>query len=339
MRSIWLIFGGLLLVLFGLKFFMRPAAPASAPSALPAVPTAQLVSERVARTGSLTAQPSAPTPGPRDSLVRFALRQLGTPYVYAGSLPATGFDCSGFITYVFAHFGVATPHATALLIDAGRPVPRAEAQPGDIVVFTGTAEGSTTPGHAGIVISGRGETPLRFVHASSARRESGVKVSQVENSGYERRFLQVRRVLGGTPANAIVTAPRRPAATLPAAPRPAGAVAALPAAVPSAAPEPVPTMPLPARVAPLALPHRPARPVAHVVKTKLSAKHQPTAHTSAAKKPAKTPISPKAAPKKPATTPATHQAMLKKPATRPAVTPGASALRAHHKTTAKPKSR
>jgi len=51
------------------------------------------------------------------------------------------------------------------------------------------------PGHAGIVITRPGEVPMRFVHASSARRESGVKISQVEGTDYERRFMQVRRVL------------------------------------------------------------------------------------------------------------------------------------------------
>ena len=127
--------------------------------------------------------------------MRFALAQRGTAYCYAGTSPATGFDCSGFVQYVFNHFGVEVPHSTALLIGAGRPVARTQARPGDIVVFTGTAPGSTTAGHAGIVISALGEVPLRFVHSSSARKESGVKVSQVEGSGYETRFLGVRRVL------------------------------------------------------------------------------------------------------------------------------------------------
>jgi cell wall-associated NlpC family hydrolase len=137
----------------------------------------------------------APRPVRPDSVIRFALAQLGTNYCYAGSSPATGFDCSGFVRFVFSRFEVDMPHSTALLIDIGRPVPRTQAQPGDIIVFTGTAAGSTTPGHAGIVISALGETPLRFVHSSSARRESGVKISQVEGSGYEQRFMQVRRVL------------------------------------------------------------------------------------------------------------------------------------------------
>ncbi|RYY09135.1 MAG: NlpC/P60 family protein [Cytophagaceae bacterium] len=187
MRVIWLVFGALpTAILAGGGRYQPPAAP-GATAAPPALPILAVIERRPAR--------ALMPPTPRaDSLVQFALAQLGYPYHYAGISPSTGFDCSGFIYYVFGHFGIATPHATTLLIDAGRPVPRAQARPGDIVVFTGTAAGSTTPGHAGIVISALGETPLRFVHSSSARRESGVKISQVENSGYEQRFMQVRRV-------------------------------------------------------------------------------------------------------------------------------------------------
>ncbi|UOQ95881.1 C40 family peptidase [Hymenobacter sp. 5317J-9] len=192
-------------------------------------------------------EPSAPAlAATADSVVAFGLAQRGTPYVYAGVSPLTGFDCSGFIMYTFARFGVAVPHSTALLIDVGRPVPRAEAQPGDIVVFTGTANPSTTPGHAGIVISRRGETPLRFVHASSSRREPFVKVSQVENSDYERRFMQVRRVLGQPNLAATRPAPTKPTAKAP--------IAALPARQVAVAPAPAPALPKTLALNPVAHP-------------------------------------------------------------------------------------
>ena len=175
MRYIFLFFAvGLLAIFAWARRGRVPAAP-------PRVAAVVLASAR-------------PRPSRADSVVVFALRQLGTPYTYAGTTPATGFDCSGFVQYVYGHVGVATPHSTALLITAGQPVPRAQAQPGDLVVFTGTAAGASTPGHAGIVLTA-GSGVLRFVHSSSARSASGVKISQVEGTDYERRFMQVRRVI------------------------------------------------------------------------------------------------------------------------------------------------
>jgi cell wall-associated NlpC family hydrolase len=185
MRFIWLLFGTLLAAVLATGWhYQHPVNEATFEQ--PALPILAVVERRPA---------PAPRPVRPDSVVQFALAQLGTNYCYAGSSPATGFDCSGFVRFVFGRFEVEMPHSTALLIAIGRPVPRTQARPGDIIVFTGTAAGSTTPGHAGIVISALGETPLRFVHSSSARRESGVKISQVEGSGYEQRFMQVRRVL------------------------------------------------------------------------------------------------------------------------------------------------
>jgi len=244
MRSIWLIFGCLVLLLLGIKFYpRRPATDLAPRRPTPTLPIVLAAERRAAP------QPSA-NETRRDSLVRFALRQVGIPYLYAGANPISGFDCSGFVMYVYAHFGVPTPHSTALLIDVGQPVARADARPGDIVVFTGTAPTSTTPGHAGIVISALGETPLRFVHASSARRESGVKVSQVENSDYERRFMQVRRVLAGRSGGVGTTSAPRLAAPA----RPASAVAPLTTA--ATKPVAAPAVPLPTSVSPVAVPSR-----------------------------------------------------------------------------------
>ncbi|QNH60542.1 C40 family peptidase [Hymenobacter sediminicola] len=183
MRFVWIAFIALVALLLGV--FLWPSRPAeraavTAEEPLPVQRTAWVTSNR-------------PTPK-ADSIVSFAMRQLGTNYCYAGNTPATGFDCSGFVQYVFSNFNLPVPHSTALLIDVGRPVAREQARRGDIVVFTGTAATSTTPGHAGIIVSAPGE-PLRFIHSSSARRESGVKISQVEGTDYERRFMQVRRVL------------------------------------------------------------------------------------------------------------------------------------------------
>jgi cell wall-associated NlpC family hydrolase len=193
MRFIWLIFVGLAVVIIG---FFRPRAASpldhrsvAPPVAVPAIATPSAVVDSALSPAAHLAASR------RDSIIFFALQQLGTNYCYAGTTPATGFDCSGFVQYVFNRFHVPVPHSTALLIDVGKPIARALAQPGDIVVFTGTAKTSTTPGHAGIVVTASAAGPLRFVHSSSAKREPGVKISQVEGTDYERRFMQVRRVL------------------------------------------------------------------------------------------------------------------------------------------------
>ena len=235
MRVVWLIFAALaaamavLLPRLSAPTTMAPSRPVAAVLTTPA------------RAVALLRGPAARA----DSVAAFGLAQRGTPYSYAGTSPLTGFDCSGFIMYTFARFGVAVPHSTALLIEVGRPVTRPEAQPGDIVVFTGTAASSGTPGHAGIVISNRGETPLRFVHSSSARRESGVKVSQVEGTDYERRFMQVRRVLGPGSTPARAPSPISVPVVLPVASLPARQVAVKPAgAAPAALPSALPTRPV-----------------------------------------------------------------------------------------------
>ncbi|WP_210515216.1 C40 family peptidase [Hymenobacter terricola] len=243
MRMVWLVFVGLIVAMVVVlpRWRHREASPAPARQNTTDLATGSAAP--ISSFASLRRGPAGSTQPPRaDSIVAFGLAQRGTPYVYAGTSPLTGFDCSGFIMYTFAHFGVPVPHSTALLIDVGQPVARTEAQPGDIVVFTGTATTSTTPGHAGIVVSARGEVPLRFVHASSARRESGVKVSQVEGTDYERRFMQVRRVLG---PGAVAVARPTPAGSAP----PAAPIATLRTRRVTVEPETVPVVALPKTLA------------------------------------------------------------------------------------------
>ncbi len=93
-------------------------------------------------------------PAPRYSqVVGIALQYLGVPYVWGGSSPATGFDCSGFVSYVFAQVGVYLPHHAASQYSYGTPVSYDQLAPGDLVFFDGL-------GHVGIYIGGG-----QFVHA------------------------------------------------------------------------------------------------------------------------------------------------------------------------------
>lgn len=127
---------------------------------------------------------------PTDSLIAYAMSLMGSPYVYGGTSDS-GFDCSGFTSHVYQAFGVPVTRSSTTQSEDGIEVDRTEARPGDLIIFTGTDPQKREPGHVGIVISEPGDT-ISFVHSSS---NGGVKVSQVEGTGYEVRFMGVRRVL------------------------------------------------------------------------------------------------------------------------------------------------
>jgi peptidoglycan DL-endopeptidase CwlO len=113
-------------------------------------------------------------------VVGIALQYLGTPYVWGGSSPATGFDCSGFVAYVFAQVGVSLPHHAASQYSYGTPVSLDQLEPGDLVFFDGL-------GHVGIYIGG-GE----FVHAPHTG--DVVKISSLYESWYASTFYGARRL-------------------------------------------------------------------------------------------------------------------------------------------------
>lgn len=133
---------------------------------------------------------SSPLEVKADSLVNFAMQYLGKPYLEAGR-DSCGFDCSGFVYFVFKHFGIEVPHQSTLLDTVGQYVPLKEVKKGDILVFTGTNSKIRNPGHVGIVVTDNGG-PVQFIHSSTY---DGVKISQVDSTRYETRYLSARRVL------------------------------------------------------------------------------------------------------------------------------------------------
>jgi cell wall-associated NlpC family hydrolase len=126
-----------------------------------------------------------------DSIVNFAKTLLGVPYLYASTDPAKGFDCSGFITYVFHHFNITVPRSSVNFTNYGKTIPEKKARPGDLILFTGTDSTIRVVGHMGIVESIANDT-LRFIHSSSGKA-NGVVISALGNY-YRGRFVKVIRL-------------------------------------------------------------------------------------------------------------------------------------------------
>jgi cell wall-associated NlpC family hydrolase len=114
-------------------------------------------------------------------VVGIAMQYLGTPYVWGGASPVSGFDCSGFIMYVYAQIGVSLPHHAASQYNYGVPVSQDQLQAGDLVFFNGL-------GHAGIYIGGG-----QFIHAPHTG--DVVKISSLSDSWYAATYFGARRIL------------------------------------------------------------------------------------------------------------------------------------------------
>jgi peptidoglycan DL-endopeptidase CwlO len=85
-----------------------------------------------------TTSSPAPVPvvnGSAAAAVAAAYSVIGTPYVYGGSSPETGFDCSGLTMWSWAHAGVSLPHSSAMQYASLPHVDRSDLQPGDLVFF------------------------------------------------------------------------------------------------------------------------------------------------------------------------------------------------------------
>lgn len=142
------------------------------------------------QTASITA---VSEPLSADSLIAFAKTQLGTNYCYATSDPEKGFDCSGFVYFVFAHYKIKVPRSSKEYTRFGKTVPLDSAKAGDVIVFTGTNAKKRGPGHVGIIISCMNGTPT-FIHSSSGKKK-GVIISDFNESPYyKKRFIKIVRV-------------------------------------------------------------------------------------------------------------------------------------------------
>jgi cell wall-associated NlpC family hydrolase len=133
-------------------------------------------------------QPTADTQ--RDSIVNFALSYLNTPYTY-GASSKDGFDCSGFVYFVFKHFKISVPRSSVDYKTFGKTIAIGNIQKGDVLIFLSPTRNEI--GHVGIVTKPSG-METEFIHATSGK-EMMVVLSSLKQENYNRRFVKAISVL------------------------------------------------------------------------------------------------------------------------------------------------
>jgi len=124
-------------------------------------------------------------------IISFAQTLKGAKYKYASADPKNGFDCSGFVMYVFNHFEVSVPRSSRDYTKVGQEIDLKDAQPGDVILFTGSNSEIRRVGHVGIITQS-GDN-LSFIHASSGKTYSVTETPLTAH--YQKRFIKVVRVL------------------------------------------------------------------------------------------------------------------------------------------------
>ncbi|WP_456786642.1 C40 family peptidase [Cellulomonas sp. P5_C5] len=129
--------------------FDAPVVTAETPPPPPPVRTATVTSRSAARAATTPVAAEAtsaavPQSVAGNAVLEIAARYVGTPYVSGGSSP-DGFDCSGFVSYVYGQLGISLPRTSSGIKAAGTVISRADAQPGDLI---------WSPGHISIYAGG-----------------------------------------------------------------------------------------------------------------------------------------------------------------------------------------
>jgi LysM repeat protein len=117
-----------------------------------------------------------------NSIMKTAFSQVGNPYRYGGNSPETGFDCSGFVGWVYKQYGVNLPRSSRDMMGAGTPISRAELRPGDLVFF------NYGYSHVGIY-TGDG----MYIHSPSTGKR--IQESSLDGRGRSEHYVAARRVI------------------------------------------------------------------------------------------------------------------------------------------------
>lgn len=163
----------------------HPVAVQTAPVQLPEPSPAQVT--------ELTDEQPYVLPALADSILDRGFELVGTRYRPGGTSTKTGFDCSGFVGYLFREeAGIKLPRSTREMINLDAPlVSRTELEPGDIVFFNNRGRGRVS--HAGIYIGDD-----QFIHSSSSR-SGGVRVDSLDDRYWRASFMEAKRVLAQAP--------------------------------------------------------------------------------------------------------------------------------------------
>ena len=123
-----------------------------------------------------------------EDIVAYAKKYLGYKYVYGGTSPSTGFDCSGFTYYVYKHFGYTISRSSVSQATNGTKVEKKDLQPGDLVIYKNTS--LTRIGHVGIYIGDN-----KMIHASEPG--VGVIITDIDSKAhkYPQRYVMGRRII------------------------------------------------------------------------------------------------------------------------------------------------
>ena len=116
-------------------------------------------------------------------IISNAMDYLGVPYVFGGTSPY-GFDCSGYVQYVFANAGISLPRTADVQYEVGMPISTTELVAGDLVFFSTYTWGAS---HVGIYLGDN-----NFIHASSSR---GISVDSLGSSYWSSHYIGARRIL------------------------------------------------------------------------------------------------------------------------------------------------
>lgn len=117
-------------------------------------------------------------------VVDYALQFQGAPYSYGNETPEKGFDCSGFVKYVYDQNGVHLPRTVKEMANVLTPVPNENIHSGDLVFFNTSGDSVS---HVGIYVNGS-----NFIHAPSSKTGK-VTVSSLKNNYWRERFIDARR--------------------------------------------------------------------------------------------------------------------------------------------------